>query len=70
MDCQINIDGENIDFSDGFTELHTLVYKDILAGKGFGIEAARPSINLVHKIREAMQVEKKDACHPLIVGGL
>ena len=66
----ITVDGENIEFSDGFTDLHTLVYKDILAGKGFGIETARPSINFVHKIREARKVENKDAYHPLLVGGL
>lgn len=62
----ITVDGENIEFSDGFTDLHTLAYKDILAGKGFGIEAARPSIHLVHKIREARKVENKDAYHSFL----
>ncbi|MCM2283301.1 MAG: Gfo/Idh/MocA family oxidoreductase [Desulfobacula sp.] len=48
----ITVDEEEIEFSGGFTELHTLVYRDILEGRGFGIEHARPSINLVSSIRE------------------
>jgi UDP-N-acetyl-2-amino-2-deoxyglucuronate dehydrogenase len=47
----LTIDGEEFEFSDGFTDLHTAVYKDILSGKGFGIEDARASINLAHEIR-------------------
>lgn len=49
----ITIDGDEIEFSGGFTDLHTLVYKDILGGGGFGIKDARPSIELVAKLREA-----------------
>lgn len=49
----IMVDGEEFEFSEGFTDLHTAVYKDILAGKGFSIEEARPSIELVHELREA-----------------
>lgn len=48
----ITIDGEEVEFSEGFTDLHTKVYQDILAGGGFGIEDARPSIELAHAIRE------------------
>jgi UDP-N-acetyl-2-amino-2-deoxyglucuronate dehydrogenase len=47
------IGGEEFEFSEGFTDLHTTVYRDILAGNGFGIEDARPSITLVHDIRKA-----------------
>ena len=47
----LTINGEEFEFSDGFTDLHTVVYKDILSGKGFGIEDARASINLAHEIR-------------------
>jgi UDP-N-acetyl-2-amino-2-deoxyglucuronate dehydrogenase len=43
--------GEEIEFSDGFTDLHTRSYEQILSGHGFGLEEARPSIELVHKIR-------------------
>ncbi|HEY5822855.1 MAG TPA: Gfo/Idh/MocA family oxidoreductase [Cyclobacteriaceae bacterium] len=45
------MDGEEIEFSDGFTELHTKSYEGILNGQGFGLLDARPSIELVHQIR-------------------
>ena len=45
------INGEEFEFSQGFTDLHTLVYQQILAGKGFGIEDARASVNLAYTIR-------------------
>ena len=48
----ITVDGEEIDFSEGFTELHTRSYEEILAGRGFGIDDARPSIELAHRVRE------------------
>lgn len=54
----ITIDGEEIEFSGGFTDLHTKVYENTLAGKGFGIEDARPAIDLVHKLRN-MKVSNK-----------
>ncbi|HEX8152307.1 MAG TPA: oxidoreductase, partial [Thermoanaerobaculia bacterium] len=47
------IDGEEVDFTGGFENLHTEVYRDVLGGGGFGIEDARPSIELVHRIRGA-----------------
>lgn len=47
----IVVDGEEFEFSEGFTDLHTLVYKDILSGGGFGVEDARPSIEMVHDLR-------------------
>jgi UDP-N-acetyl-2-amino-2-deoxyglucuronate dehydrogenase len=47
----LKMNGKEIEFSDGFTELHTNSYKEILAGKGFGLKDARPSIELAHKIR-------------------
>ena len=47
----ITIDGEELEFSGGFKDLHTLVYKDILNGKGYGLKDARTSIDIVHKIR-------------------
>jgi UDP-N-acetyl-2-amino-2-deoxyglucuronate dehydrogenase len=47
----ITIDGEPVDFSEGFTDLHTEVYRRTLAGEGFGIEDARASIELVSRIR-------------------
>lgn len=47
----IQVDGEEIEFSEGFTDLHTESYKQILGGKGFGLEEARTSIEIVHQIR-------------------
>jgi len=49
----ITIDGQEIEFSDGFTDLHTKVYEETLAGRGFGIDDVRPSIQLAHDIRNA-----------------
>jgi len=49
----IKVDGEEVEFSDGFTDLHTASYHDILGGGGFGIEEARPSISLVHAVRQS-----------------
>jgi len=63
----ITVNGEEIEFSGGFTDLHTMVYKDILADGGFGIETARPSINLVYEIRGAKKIENKDCYHPFLV---
>lgn len=47
----IKIEGKDIEFSGGFTDLHTIAYQNILEGKGFGLEDARNSINIVHRIR-------------------
>lgn len=44
--------GTEIEFSDGFTDLHTASYCDILSGNGFGLLDAKPSIQLVHEIRK------------------
>jgi len=54
----IAVDGKEIEFSGGFTDLHTRVYQETLAGNGFGIEDARPSIELVHKLRN-MKINKR-----------
>jgi UDP-N-acetyl-2-amino-2-deoxyglucuronate dehydrogenase len=49
----IVVDGQGVEFSDGFTDLHTVSYRKILAGEGFGLDDAEPSIQLVHDIRAA-----------------
>lgn len=61
----ITIDGQEIEFTDGFTDLHTRVYERILGGHGFGIDDARPSIELVHRIRTAPVAVKRGKLHPL-----
>ena len=47
----ITIDGSELEFSGGFTDLHSMVYKDILNGNGYGVEDTRSAIEIVHKIR-------------------
>lgn len=48
----ITVDGQEMEFSEGFTDLHTRVYEEVLAGRGFGIDDARPSIELTSTIRQ------------------
>lgn len=60
----ITVDGEEIEFSDGFSDLHTLSYQEILKGKGFGLEEARKSIEIVHGIRNASVLSLKGEYHP------
>lgn len=62
----ISVDGTEIEFSDGFTDLHTRVYELTLAGKGFGIDAARPAIELVHTLRQQSVTKAGTDAHPLI----
>lgn len=47
----IRVEGQEVEFSEGFTDLHTASYNDILAGRGFGLNDARTSIEIVHAIR-------------------
>lgn len=61
----LKMEGDEIEFSDGFTELHTHSYQHILSGDGFGLEEARNSIQLVHEIRHAEIVGLKGDYHPL-----
>jgi len=51
----MTVDGDQFEFSDGFTELHTQSYEHVLAGKGFRLEETLPSIKLVHEIRNALK---------------
>jgi len=64
------IDGNEVEFSDGFTELHTKVYQEILNGNGLGISDARPSIETVYNIRFAKVSTKKDFIHPFLQNNL
>ena len=59
------LDGEEFEFSQGFTELHTKSYEEILAGRGFGIEDARRCIDIVYEIRNAKPVGLIGDYHPL-----
>lgn len=61
----ITIDEEELEFSKGFTELHTTSYKGILAGDGFGLIDAKQSIEIVHSIRNC-NVLKNGEKHPFV----
>jgi len=50
---RITIDGDELEFSDGFTDLHTLVYQNILDGKGYGLEESRKALETVYTIRNS-----------------
>jgi UDP-N-acetyl-2-amino-2-deoxyglucuronate dehydrogenase len=62
---RLSVDEEELDLSDGFSELHTRVYAEILAGRGLGLAEARPAIELAHQIRHAEPVAPRGA-HPLL----
>jgi UDP-N-acetyl-2-amino-2-deoxyglucuronate dehydrogenase len=64
----VTVDGDEIKFSDGFKDLHTLSYDHILNGRGFGLACARPSIEAVYSIRNAKPVGVKGDYHPLLKG--
>ena len=60
----ITIEGEELEFSGGFTDLHTRVYEGILAGNGYGLEDARQAIEIVHNIRNTEPIGLKGEYHP------
>jgi len=60
----ITVDGEEIEFSGGFTDLHTQSYQEILKGNGFGLEEARSSIEIVQEIRNAKALGLAGEYHP------
>ncbi len=59
----LTLDGRSIEFSDGFTDLHTRVYERVLEGRGFGIDDARPAIELAYGLRKAPVTATTDG-HP------
>jgi UDP-N-acetyl-2-amino-2-deoxyglucuronate dehydrogenase len=60
----IKVDGEAVEFSDGFGDLHTRVYEEALSGRGFGIADARPSITLSSQIRDTPVKSDPQRQHP------
>lgn len=61
----ITIEGEELEFSNGFADLHTRSYEGILAGQGFGLEDCRQAIEIVYKIRNSEPLGLKGSYHPL-----
>lgn len=62
----ITVDGNEIEFSGGFTDLHTKSYEHILSGEGFGLEEARKSIDIVSQIRNQDVVINNSDIHPFV----
>lgn len=62
----ISVDGEEVEFSEGFTDLHTESYREIIAGRGFPLEAVRPSIEIVSALREAPIKPGEGEPHPFL----
>ena len=62
----ITFNGEDVEFSEGFTDLHTESYRHIVDGRGFGLDDALPSIRLVHAIRTAERAGTTDSSHRLL----
>lgn len=61
----LKIEEEEFEFSGGFTDLHTLSYQHVLDGDGFSIDEAKPSIEIVHEIRNKEPIGCKGNYHPL-----
>jgi UDP-N-acetyl-2-amino-2-deoxyglucuronate dehydrogenase len=61
------VDGESVDFSDGFGGLHTQVYQSILAGHGLGIDDARASVELTHRLKRLPLVALDADAHEMCV---
>ncbi len=62
----ITVEGEEIEFSEGFGELHTETYKEILAGRGFGLKEAKQSVEIAYTIRNAKAVGLQGDYHPIL----
>ena len=62
----IRINGEEVEFSEGFTDLHTLSYQKILTGEGFRIPDVRPSIETVYSIKQGNAVGLQGEYHPIL----
>ena len=60
------IEGEEVEFSEGFTDLHTETYREILAGRGFGMEDARRSVEIAYTIRNLKPVSPRGIYQPML----
>jgi len=60
------VDGHEIEFSDGFRDLHTKSYEAILRGEGFGLNDAAEAVQITYDIRNAKPTGFADNSHPLV----
>ena len=63
----ITVNGEEVEFSGGFTDLHTKTYQEIIDGNGFTPDDCRPSIQVAHDIRIATPTGITENSHPLLL---
>jgi len=63
----ITVENEEIEFSQGFTDLHTRSYQQILNGNGFGLNEARPCVELTYQIRKSKSIGLVGDYHPFLV---
>jgi len=66
----ITIEGQELEFSGGFKDLHTRVYEGVLEGNGYGLEDSRQAIEIVHKIRNSQPIGLKGDYHPFALKSL
>ena len=62
----ITVDGEEVEFSKGFTDLHTLSYQEIVKGNGFGLSEARASVETAYAIRNTKPSLMRGEQHPFV----
>jgi UDP-N-acetyl-2-amino-2-deoxyglucuronate dehydrogenase len=60
----ITVDDDELEFSEGFTDLHTRSYEEIVAGRGFGLDEVRSSINIVSTFRKVPVTGDNSLVHP------
>ncbi|HYG03488.1 MAG TPA: Gfo/Idh/MocA family oxidoreductase [Chryseosolibacter sp.] len=64
----LRLEGKELEFSEGFGDLHSATYREVLAGRGFSLYDAAPSVRIVHSIRTSIPVEpdKDSTIHPYL----
>lgn len=62
----IRMDGQEVEFTDGFATLHDETYRAVLEGRGFGIDDARPSVEMTHQIRSLPAISNPGRQHPWV----
>ncbi len=62
----ITVDGKEVEFSEGFADLHTESYRQILSGNGFGPKDILTSVEIASEIRNATPIGAKGYCHPML----
>jgi len=66
----IKVDGEEIEFTRGFTDLHTTSYSEILAGRGYGLRDAKPAVEIASNIRRSRPIGLSGDYHPMLVSSI